>query len=190
MKVQFVLRLLLTLSLTLTVILLTVQVVFAVTEIDVPGCRWPHTTGSYTYVYYKWGSNLQTPGGPWRIAYEASVNNWALAPTKIIWRYSVNGSIVLNTYWAQDGYAGYATPRCSGSTTVGFDVMGNVYYDIAQGYSNNRRQSVTGHETGHSQSLGHISGTGAIALLGFNPDPNKYYTAQPADINLTNQVYP
>jgi hypothetical protein len=170
-------------------ILVATVSVFAVTETDAPPCRWPHTSGSNTYLYYKWGSGLQTPGSLWRNAFETAIYDWAVAPTRVYWNYSSGGSITIQTYWAQDGWSGKAIVYCSGSTTVGYDVYGNVYYDVQLNYTVNQRHAVAGHETGHGQSLGHISGS-TPALLGYNPDPNTYYSPQQPDIDLTNQVYP
>jgi hypothetical protein len=85
----------------------------------------------------------------------------------------------------QDGRVGYASIACSGSTTVGVNVFGNVYYDPG---NNNMRHAYAGNETGHAQSIGHIACC-EIALLGNNPDPSIYFTPQQIDIALINQVY-
>lgn len=168
-----------------------VSPVLAVTETGAPPCRWPHTYGGghTTYVTYLWGSNLQTPGSLWRNAFGASLGDWNSLSTLMRYTYDSYGDVIVNTYYAQDGNAGYAQPYCNYSTTYAYDVMGNTYYDIVNSYTNNHRRSVSGHELGHGFSLGHISSADGIALLGYNPDPNVYYVPRTPDVNLVNQVY-
>jgi hypothetical protein len=157
-----------------------------VPEYDVPPCRWPHTYGGYDARYYKWGNYLQTPGTAWRNAFESAIIDWNNAPTKLTFLYSINGSIMINLYYQQDGLGGYAVPLCGETNTIGYYVFGNGLTDTG---NPNIRHSTAGHELGHSLGIGHISGYD-IALMGYNPDPNIYYTPQPIDIALVNQVYP
>jgi hypothetical protein len=156
-----------------------------VPEVDIPPCRWPHTAGTYTGIAYKWGDRLQTPGTLWRNAFEAAISDWSGSPTKLYFYYSSNGSTIFNTYYADDNYGGYAAITCSGSATVGVDVFGNVFNDPGD---DDIRHAYAGHETGHSQSIGHIS-SDEIALMGYNPDPSVYFTPQQIDIALVNQIY-
>lgn len=161
-----------------------------VVETDAPGCRWPHALGTVTVVSFSWGTSLQTPGLPWRIAFESAVADWNSSPTKMLFIYSPDGAVRFNTYSAQDGLGGISYPYCgSANNTFGYSVWGNLYYDSLYSYSTATRLSTTSHEAGHSLSLGHISDV-KIALLGYNPDTNIYYRPQPLDVILTNQVYP
>ncbi|MBU1662124.1 MAG: hypothetical protein KKD28_11710 [Chloroflexi bacterium] len=154
------------------------------TEVDIPPCRWHHNIGSYTWISYKWGRNLWKPG-VWRSAFEAAISDWNGVSTKIYFYSSSSGPTTFNTYSADDGYGGYAQPFCSGTTTVKYEVWGNSYYS----HTTNEYHAYAGHETGHGQSIGHLSGS-MIALMGFNPDPNIYYTPQQPDIDLVDQIYP
>lgn len=158
----------------------------SVTEVDLIGCRWPHTAGTYTGISYQWGSNLQTPGTPWRNAFEAGISDWNAAPTKLYYYYSSSGAVTIDTYYLDDGYAGKSPSSCNGSTTVGFQVLGNTFYNVA---TNNQRHAIATHELGHGQSVGHISNL-VVAVMGNNPDGNVYYYPQQADNALINQVYP
>lgn len=157
----------------------------SVIEIDIPPCRWPDVVGSYTGIAYKWDDRLQTPGSLWRNAFEAAISDWSSAPTKLYFYSSSNGSTVFNTYNIQDGRGGYTIITCIGSETVGVNVFGNVYYDPG---NDNIRHAYAGHETGHAQSIGHIS-SNEISLMGYNPDPNMYYMPQQIDVALVNQIY-
>jgi hypothetical protein len=155
-------------------------------EVDAPPCRWSRTPGGYVAIAYKWGSRLQTPGTSWRVAFEAATSDWTALPTKVYFYYSSNGPTIINTYYANDGYGGYAQPYCNGTVTSRYEIYGNSYYS----HTTNEYHAYAGHETGHGQSIGHISNAGVIALMGFNPNPNVYYTPQPSDTNFVNQIYP
>ena len=155
-------------------------------EVDAPPCRWARTPGGYVSIAYKWGDRLQTPGSSWRVAFEAATSDWTALPTKVYFYYSSNGPTIINTYSANNGYIGYAQPFCNGTVTSRYEIYGNSYYN----HTPNGYRARAGHETGHGQSIGHISNAGVIALMGFNPDPNVYYTPQPADTNFVNQIYP
>ena len=93
---------------------------------------------------------------------------------------------VFDTYAASDGTGGYAQPYCYGSITTGYDVYGNTYYSRTI----NGAHAFAGHETGHGQSIGHISNTDIISLMGYNPDIEVYFTPQPPDVNFVNVIYP
>ena len=155
-------------------------------EADAPPCRWSRTPGGYVAIAYKQGDRLQTPGSLWRIAFEAAVSDWSGSQTKVYYYYSTNGPTIINTYYANDGYGGYAQPYCNGTVTTQYEIYGNSYYS----HTSNEYHAYAGHETGHGQSIGHISNPGVIALLGYNPNPNIYYTPQPSDVNFVNQIYP
>jgi hypothetical protein len=160
-----------------------------VAEYDIPPCRWPHTAGDYLGIAYNWGDRLQTPGTLWRIAFEAAVSDWTNVPTKVYFSQNASGTVILNTEDIPlNQGAGDSQPLCQGTTTVGYSVWGNIEADIA-GQTDNQRHAEAGHETGHSQSLGHIPGPD-IALLGYNPDNNVYFVPQQRDIDLVKQVYP
>lgn len=163
----------------------------SVSEYDVPSCRWGKSPGQIRYLSYKWGPILAPyPNAFWRIAFQSSISDWNSTSTPF-WLYetsSSSASLDLDIYYQVGGNAGYAQPTCSGSTTTHYIVRGNSYYYT--GSSNyNLRRSLTGHELGHSHSVGHISSS-QIALLGYNPDPNVYYTPQSLDVQLIQQVYP
>jgi len=162
-----------------------------VNEYDIPPCRWSKSPGQIKYLSYNWGPNLAPyPNALWRIAFQSSVSDWNNTSTPF-WLYETSSSspkLDLDIYWQGGGSAGFAQPTCSGSTTTHYAVRGNaVYYTGSSNY--NRRRSVTGHELGHGHSVGHIDST-QIALLGYNPDPNVYYTPQSIDVQLIQQVYP
>lgn len=161
-----------------------------VNEYDIPPCRWGKSPGQIRNLSYKWGPNLAPfPNAFWRIAFQASVSDWNNTSTPF-WLYETSSGekINLDIYYQVGGYAGYAQPTCSGSTTTYYIVRGNSYNYTGSG-NYNRRRSVTGHELGHGHSVGHINSS-QIALLGYNPDINVYYTPQSLDVQLIQQVYP
>jgi len=163
---------------------------YPITESGAPACRWPRNYGSSDIsILYKWGSNLQTPGSNWRMAFESGISDWNNATTYIYFYEHPWGIVIFNTYYLNDGLGGYAVPHCNGTITTGYDVYGNLYSDQTGGWTVNIRHAYAGHETGHSQSIGHIVNS-AIALMGTNPDPNVYFIPQPIDINFVNQIYP
>lgn len=174
----------------LAVMLLTTLVgsAAAITEIDAPGCRWT-ISGGTVYIPYTWGGNLQTPGTPWRNAFEAAVGDWNGLDTRIYFYYD-NGlpNVTIDTYSRPDGAGGYASYACCWSIPCYYNVYGNTYYDV--GYTNNERRAAASHEVGHSQAIGHIPEFEGVALMGYNPDPDVYYTPQGTDEELVNQVYP
>lgn len=162
-----------------------------VSEYDVPPCRWGKSPGQIRNLSYNWGSNLAPyPNAFWRIAFQSSVSDWNNTSTPF-WLYetsSGSANLNLDIYYQVGGGAGYAQPTCSGSTTTHYTVRGNSYHYTGSG-NYNRRRSVTGHELGHGHSVGHINSS-QIALLGYNPDPNVYYTPRSLDVQLIQQVYP
>ncbi len=155
-------------------------------ETQAPPCRWSRDSGDYVPIAYKWGDRLQTPGSTWRVAFEAAINDWYYLPTRIIFYESSDGSTTFNTYLADDNYSGYAQPHCDGTVTSGYEAYGNINYD----HTTNQYHAIAGHETGHTQSIGHISNPGVIALMGYNPDNNIYFTPLTSDVSFVNQIYP
>jgi len=151
-----------------------------------PPCRWSRDSGGYVPISYKWGDRLQTPGSDWRVAFEAAISDWYYLPTRIIFYESSDGPTIFNTYSADDNYGGYAQPHCDGTVTSGYEVYGNTNYS----HTTNQYHAYAGHETGHAQSIGHISNPGVIALMGYNPDNNIYFTPLTSDVNFVNQIYP
>ncbi len=162
-------------------------VVRSIREIDV-ACRWSHQPAITTYVTYKWGDRLQTPGTLYRNAFQSSITDWNSISTKMRLSYSSSGNVSFNTYSSQDGRAGVTYSYCDGQLLTSAEVLANIYYD--SGRTNNSRRSITGHEMGHGLGLGHIPEDEGIALMGYNPDRNIYYVPQSLDIGLMNQVYP
>jgi hypothetical protein len=157
-----------------------------ISEGDVPPCRWSRTPAGYVAIPYKWGDNLQNPGTSWRIAFEAAISDWTLLPTKVYYYFSVDGPTIFNSYYMDDSRGGQSTPYCNGTTTSRYLIEGNSFYDeTTNGY-----HAYAGHEAGHGQSLGHISNPGLIALMGYNPNNEIYFTPQPPDIDFVNQIYP
>jgi len=131
---------------------------------------------------------MQTPGTPWRVAYEATISDWHWASTYIYFSYSSTGPVKFDIYYdPNDDDAGHAAITCYGSTTTKVDVSSNTFHDPG---SNNIRRAYAGHETGHSQSINHIAQEEGIVLMGFNPNPGIYYIPQLTDTSLVNQVYP
>lgn len=162
-------------------------IVRSIREIDV-ACRWSHQPATTTYVTYRWGDRLQTPGTLYRNAFQSSVMDWNSILTKMRLSFSSTGDIELNTYSSQDGRAGVTRLYCDGQLLTSAEVLANIYYE--SGRTNNSRRAITGHELGHGLGLGHIPEEEGIALMGYNPDSNVYYTPQNLDIGLMNQVYP
>ena len=150
-------------------------------EKDAPPCRW----NTYS-LSYQWGGNLQTPGSLWRNAFSAAVVDWSIAPIKFYFYNSSSGVVILNAYYLQDNYSGYAQPYCNGTITTKYEIFGNSFYsNTTNGY-----HAIAGHETGHGLSIGHHNDSAVIALMGNNPNPQVYYTPQQADIDLVNYIYP
>lgn len=85
-----------------------------------------------------------------------------------------------------DGKAGKAIPTCNGIFTTDFSVLGNAFYSRTV----NQYRAVTGHELGHSLSIGYIPGRDFISLMGYNSNSNVYYTPQQSNIDFVNQFYP
>lgn len=162
-------------------------IVRGIREIDV-ACRWAHQPAITTYVTYKWGDRLQTPGTLYRNAFQSSVTDWNSTSTKMRLSYSSSGNVEFNTYSSQDGRAGVTYRYCDGQLLTSAEVLANIYYE--SGRTTNSRRALTGHEMGHGLGLGHIPEDEGIALMGYNPDPNIYYVPQNLDIGLMNQVYP
>lgn len=157
-----------------------------VIEYDVPSCRWRPIYGSDEIsIFYEWGNNLQSPGNPWRVAFEAGISDWNTTLTKVTFYYHSFEDVLVNTYNLNDGFAGYAVPHCDGTITTYYEVFGNENYS----QSTNARHAIAGHEIGHSQSIGHIDDP-RIALMGYNPNNEIYFVPQPLDISLVNQIYP
>lgn len=170
-----------------SVAFLSVESVAAVSEGDPLPCgRWPYASGGTFVVSYAWGNRLQDPGTSWRSAFEAAVNDWNAVSGYI--KYGAGGGrAAFNTYSAQDGRAGVTNWTCQSGQMTYAEVLGNVAY--AQ--SGNTYHAIAGHEAGHGLALGHITDPPpTISLMGYNPDANLYYTPQPPDVQLLNQVYP
>lgn len=165
-------------------LLVDVLCVLAVTEEWTPPCRWD-PPGYYVLIHYKWGDNLQYPGSAWRNAFEAAIADWQ-SHTKAAFYYTSSGSVTFNTYWADDGAGGHCHMYCNGSVMTGALAEGNLYPVMTQ----NQRQAYGAHETGHTLGLGHLSQGDGIAIMGYNPDGNVYYTVRQPDIDYINQVYP
>ncbi|MFH1636199.1 MAG: hypothetical protein ABIG63_19600 [Chloroflexota bacterium] len=166
----------------------------SVPEIDVPPCRWPHNSGQNVYISYKWGNRLQISGSLWRNAFEDGIPEWNNAQTLTHFYYSISSDNVINTYnLAGDGRRGKTIISCLGSETVKVDVLGNIYYDIQDGYTVNQRRGIATHEVGHGQSIGHIPNDYPLTALMYKSTPLSFfstiYTPQSPDIALVNQIY-
>lgn len=156
--------------------------VLAVAEYDIPPCRWPHTTGTNTYITYQFGSNLQVPGSQWRNAFENATSEWNAAGVTMKY-FSGGGQQTFNTYDDPYGDDGYSQPYCSGSATSRYESYGNV----GRSQADYQAYAIASHEAGHGFSLGHINDS-RIALMGYNP--NQTSTPQDPDRELVRQVYP
>ena len=150
-------------------------------ETNIPACRW----STYSLVY-KWGVNLQNPGTNWRNAFESAVVDWNIAPVKFYFYYSSTGNVAFDTYFMQDNNQGYAVWHCNDTVTTGYEAYGNTFYS----HTLNGYHAAAGHETGHTQSIGHVGDPTVIALMGNNPNSEIYFTPQQADINFVNIIYP
>ncbi len=174
---------------TTTVTILQPTINGSITEVEYPGCRWPHTSGQYFGINYRWGDYIAS-GTAWRTAFEGGLTDWNFSDTKPYFQYTPTGSVLIDTIYERNGSDGSTQASCSGSITVGYDVKGNTYYDINfNNLNTNSRHAVAAHELGHAQSLGHISDL-VLAILGTNPNPSTYYVPQQADKGFVNQVYP
>ncbi len=161
-------------------------IVKPVTETFVPPCRLAHDIGTLTGISFRWGDNLQNPNSNWRYAFESALSNWNVSPTMIYFFNHIDGTTSIDTYTFDDGKGGYTDWFCEGGVSAGSNVFANTFYE----YNNsNMRQAVAGHELGHAQYIGHVDST-EIALMGNNPNPEIYFTAQSIDISLVNQIYP
>lgn len=162
-------------------------VIKSIPEIDLPSCRWYKPNNSGLGIPYYWGNTLQTPGTPWRIAFETAILDWNLAPTNLYFYYYEDGFVTFNTYsLAEDPFYGYAQISCFDGYTRSVDVFGNLAHDTG---NISFRHGTAGHETGHAQSIGHISAI-EIALMNKEIiDPYNIFTPQLSDIQLVNQIY-
>lgn len=154
-------------------------VVRSIREIDV-ACRWSHQPAITTYVTYKWGDRLQTPGTLYRNAFQSSTIGTAFQQ-RCVCRIHRQYNFSFNTYSSQDGRAGVTYSYCDGQLLTSAEVLANIYYD--SGRTNNSRRSITGHEMGHGLGLGHIPEDEGIALMGYNHNRNIYYVPQSLDIS-------
>lgn len=109
------------------------------------------------------------------------MTDWNGAGGNFRFYWSGDGSITINTYYADDNLGGYTNYGCGGNPVV----LGNVFYY----HSANVTHAYAGHELGHGARLGHISDPEA-ALMGNNPDAEQFYTPQWRDSELIQQVYP
>lgn len=162
-------------------------VIKSIPEMDLPSCRWYKPNSSGLGIPYYWGNTLQTPGTPWRIAFETAISDWNFAPTNIYFYYYEDGFVSFNTYsLIEDHLYGFALLNCFDGYTRAVDVFGNLAYDIG---NENFRHGTAGHETGHAQSIGHISEIEIALMNKVNIDPYNLFVPQQSDIGLVNQIY-
>ena len=62
-----------------------------------PCPRWPYYPGQFLYISYKWGNYLQTPGLPWRVAFEAGLNSWNFTTTPVWYYFNSGSDNIINT---------------------------------------------------------------------------------------------
>jgi hypothetical protein len=168
------------------------DVVGYITEIDYPGCRWPHTTGSTTNVTYKWqsGDPFVNPDQPWRTALFAALEtDWTGSNSSRLRFWEVSGgSVTVGTYNMDDGRSGVAYQNCNASNQItnGFTVQVNHFNEPG---NQDHRIRVSNHEVGHAHSLGHISYRKGYAIMGDNPNG---FIIRPnlVDFELDRRIYP
>lgn len=165
-------------------------------EIDFPGCRWPFNPGGLLYIRYAWGDRLQTSGTLWRIAFENGLSTWNMTSTPIWFYFDVISENIINTYYDETAAnRGYTEITCNiNGYTQKVKVLGNVYWDIAEGYTDEQRRGIATHEVGHGISIGHIPNSFPIQSLMYKVTPliffSTIYVPQSPDISLVNQIYP
>lgn len=156
--------------------------------------RWYHIVGQPLSITYKWVDELENPNHTWRIAFQQGINNWNSADTLINFYYHSGSMNTIDAIFDQEEYTrGYAIliDENGDHLTDRVEVVGNLYWDIHDGYSNNQRLEVASHEIGHLQSIGHIPRTEPEALMWeyrYLSEMEYIFSPQPIDVMLVNQV--
>jgi hypothetical protein len=146
----------------------------------------------YFHVRYYYDYNYVTPY--WWNTYEMSRANWNSKPTAPILDVVGTGESenVASCEWIEDNSEGRLFPyKVAGSGTPGLmhHWVAFVNRHSLQTTSQHYDQSVTGHEMGHAQGMGHLANYPSLMYdQWFNGDI--YWTAQPADVELLRLLYP
>lgn len=159
-------------------------------EIDLPPSRWPHYFGQTTTVTHKWDASLP-PYHLWRYAFEQGIDDWNEADTLIYLAYSATSENLIKYEYSAPPLEpdSYTIWHIVNGAVTHVTVVGNPYWDLLYGYTNDERQGVCAHEIGHLQLVGHIPQTFLAAAL-MKPYLGNIYSLQAADITLINQAYP
>jgi hypothetical protein len=152
---------------------------------------WPlwharsYTNGSFLYINYQWGSNLQSPGTTWRNAFEYGINQWNYSGTAVIFQAGSSNASTFDTYSASDNYGGLTYPYLDASGKMTYcRITGNVYYS----WSTEQYDYITGHELGHCIGLSHYpNGTNSLMYWLVQSSPTQPTVIDAAGVN---QVYP
>ncbi|MBI4311737.1 MAG: matrixin family metalloprotease [Chloroflexi bacterium] len=161
------------------------------------GCHVPDVWTTQIIAWYDWGTNLQTPGTAWRIAWETAMSDWNSAnTTKTVNIYGFPSEPnTINSIWDEENGSWYGAfafddnPCVSSSPHHYTDwfLLNNVYTTLY--FSATERRSVANHELGHLLGLWENNSPGYNAIMDQNRDRSSIYVAQTDDINGVNSIH-
>jgi hypothetical protein len=101
----------------------------ALFRIDIPPCRWPHAANHLLYISYKWGSELQLSGTPWRNSFESGIISWNNTITPVWYYHDGDSDNRINTaYLPNVPFQGVTTSVCDGNQTLYWEIIGNILF--------------------------------------------------------------
>lgn len=146
----------------------------------------------YFHIRYYYDYNYVT--SYWWARYEASRTNWNGKPTAPILDVVGTGESqnVATCEWLEEAWEGrifmYKIPG-SGDPGLMDHWIASVNRWKLQTTSQHYDQSVTGHELGHAQGMGHLAVYPSLMWYQWY-DGNLYWTAQQGDVDLLRLLYP